>query len=750
MFLSFDQVGEQFGGARTRGTRNVIQARAYDPIKSRSKETFSDFVKFVDSASSQKNLNKIRNEIQSINSLTKDTGITAKHVKLWRSFERPVDRTKYNPKKLSETDMQTMIMIQRRLPKNKYVSPTLLKLLQNYGPGLFEKGKSGKAACTTGSAASCFKMFVEFWMMSATDAMANKYSEDWNGEPGTLLDVVNDETILSAIVKIYDALITSINTKAQRLTDLKQILATFQPKLHEKFGSIVQLAPFEKKLRDRLSKKTLAFRNRDQVQINYDRIVQIFENKTESYQNMKNKTPIFDRIMLVQLMTGSRLNEVLTLTQFSPVNTAAYKSAKSMNMGEKNTGPVECKIQATKKGEGRGKAKQYGPATRASKRRKVKPMKLRDSESDDENEPTRRKSKPKDKRVDDESVTKRRKVASSKVSEEEPTDESDDESSEDEGDEDDDLIQNRRALDKDEMITISRLAKKMTKAQKQAARASGEEFDSSIYFSEAARHVPIWVPHHYDKNGHDQERYWTASRISELVSGIRKTLEKDYNIPIQKPQVKRFALDAPWRRYVKQRFNYGPYNNYLKTLWGRALNLTSHKMRALYGNLTYDAYAPSRRSRQYWLSQVLGHSGEDMSAATFYTNLSINYGVKSYGEPKYWLQLKNLELQMQKIQRGGVPSEEIKSAPMQRSETVEIAFVTDTPDKPKKSGQKRTISIQRNGRGSKARKIEDVEAEIYKKLGKFLPGDKIRRLMTWRMFKRLGFGSSAISAFRKS
>ena len=172
--------------------------------------------------------------------------------------------------------------------------------------------------------------------------------------------------------------------------------------------------------------------------------------------------------------------------------------------------------------------------------------------------------------------------------------------------------------------------------------------------------------------------------------------------------------------------------------WFANSQLTGHKLRAIYGNYTYDNFSHGKMymSRDAWLAKVLGHIGDNLATAQSYLNVRIIYPSEAIKTTKGALNEATAKLEM-KLNAMNARIDVLKTCGANTSGTQEekITSVTlwDSTGKP--------VTMQKRKR-RKGVLAADLESHVNKLKEANIPP-------TYSALRRLGFGSSSIFAFKK-
>lgn len=164
--------------------------------------------------------------------------------------------------------------------------------------------------------------------------------------------------------------------------------------------------------------------------------------------------------------------------------------------------------------------------------------------------------------------------------------------------------------------------------------------------------------------------------------------------------------------------------------------LSGHKLRAIYGNYTYDNFSHGKKymSRAAWLSNVLGHYGDNISTAQAYTNVRIIYKLEA--NKTLAAQLNDTQADMQ------IKLDDLHETVKRIRDGQEGV---DNTDKPKdvvlwtKDGEEVHMQKRKRRKGALANDLGRYINELEKK---GVP-------TTYSVLRRLGFGSSSIHKWRK-
>jgi hypothetical protein len=196
--------------------------------------------------------------------------------------------------------------------------------------------------------------------------------------------------------------------------------------------------------------------------------------------------------------------------------------------------------------------------------------------------------------------------------------------------------------------------------------------------------------------------YITPEHVEKLIKDIREDT-KDYR-------------EGKTSTQITNNYN-NRLNTRIRVLFGDDQDITNHKLRAIYGNVSYELYAnKTKQTLNSWLSNTLGHNSDDLNTANSY---SVIYPIMDVKREKD--EDEDEENDGEIVDRLNGISDEIK----------EMAQELNKLEKQPR---------RRDGKENKMRRLLEVVEELQR--------NNIK--ITNRKLKEFGFGSTIIDEYYKS
>ena len=217
----------------------------------------------------------------------------------------------------------------------------------------------------------------------------------------------------------------------------------------------------------------------------------------------------------------------------------------------------------------------------------------------------------------------------------------------------------------------------------------------------------------------DMSEDWVARYIKDKATEADKKKAARY----LKLQDKGESATA-FRQRMSNRWN-GEMNRYLKRSFDEVKKPTSHMLRGIYANVMFKKYGGDQ-PLQLFLAKILGHKPNSLEAAKHYSTYKIVYGTPATAKQSLESQIASLSAKINHKRS----VEDLERAQFERSHT----YLLDSEGK-QKAFKRHTRQL-----GSDTRKrLRDTVTQL----------EKAGVKPTWRNLKRLGYGSTAISSFKR-
>ena len=182
---------------------------------------------------------------------------------------------------------------------------------------------------------------------------------------------------------------------------------------------------------------------------------------------------------------------------------------------------------------------------------------------------------------------------------------------------------------------------------------------------------------------------------------------------------------------VTNRYN-ATINRRIKKLFGRD-DVTSHTLRKIYGNLSYEMYAnKSKISLSAWLKNVLGHDDDNMTASLNYSQVSVTDSTLK--PPSGSDTEKDLKLKLQRVEQQILELQKVADA-------IRTQLTSEFKAPPQTQETKQTI--RGNIKGVRDGKVQERLAITVSDLkSQGIP-------ITWKTLQSYGYSKRAIEEFQK-